>query len=41
MDIIPKKKELENWYWIKDTTDKLWLNEEDLLDQHWDDYDYE
>ena len=32
---------LENWYWIKETADELGLDEEELLDQYWDDYDYE
>lgn len=32
---------LENWYWIKDTADELGLDEEELLEEYWDDYDYE
>ena len=32
---------LDNWHWIKETAEELWLDEEELLEEYWDDYDYE
>ena len=32
---------LENWHSISETASELWLDEEELLEQYWDDYDYE
>ncbi len=32
---------LENWHTIKDTAEELGLDEEELLDTYWGDYDYD
>ena len=32
---------LENWYSIKETAEDVWIDEEELLEKHWDEYDYE
>ena len=30
-----------DWHTIKDTAEELWLDEEELLDTYWGDYDYD